>query len=78
MSENLQHPVPHFLAPWNLKSECYWLFLTLKSLPVGLYDPLEASSDACAGKDAGEFKGGLGIIMIVRYKDTPVGMSTSR
>lgn len=61
-------------APWNLKAECYWLLLTLTKLPDGIYDSLETSSVDCVGKKAGEFKGGLGFIMIVRYRDTPVGM----
>ena len=70
----MTHPVPRSLAPWTTKSECYWLFVTLKSLPPGLYDPLEAGSDQCVGDKAGAFKGGLGCIMIVRYSETPVGM----
>jgi hypothetical protein len=73
-----EHSVPRALAPWNTKSECYWLFLTLKKLPQGLYDPLEASSERWVGKDTGEFKGGLGCIMIVRYRDTPVGTFRTR
>lgn len=73
-STDVQHPVLHAPAPWNTKSECYWLFLTLKKLPEGVYDPLEASSEECVGSETGQFKGGLGFIMVVRYKDTPVGM----
>ncbi|KAF2177720.1 hypothetical protein K469DRAFT_719651 [Zopfia rhizophila CBS 207.26] len=72
-----QYPVPHAPAPWNTKSECYWLFLALSKLPEGLYDPLEASSeelvDTGNGGAGGEFRGGLGVVMIVRYRDTPVG-----
>lgn len=70
---NAAHPVPVAPAPWTTKAECYWLFLTLKSLPKGIYDPLEESSEDCAEGKAGEFKGGLGCIMLVRYSDTPVG-----
>jgi hypothetical protein len=45
-------------------------------LPEGIYDPLESSSpDFADPKVTGEFKGGLGIIMVVRYKDTPTGES---
>jgi len=43
--------------------------LNLKTLPKGVYDPLE---EPCL--EHGEFKGGLGVIIIVRYKNTPVGM----
>jgi hypothetical protein len=67
------HPVLRALAPWTTKAECYWLFLTLKTLPEGLYDPLEAGSEACTGKETGGFLGGLGCVMVVRYRDTPVG-----
>ena len=56
-------------APWTLQCESYWLLLNLKTLPKGVYDPLE---EPCL--EHGEFKGGLGVIIIVRYKNTPVGM----
>lgn len=73
----MSHPVQRAPAPWATKSECYWLLFNLSKLPEGIYDPLEASSPELMdlGKDgkAGQFKGGLGIIMIVRYSDTPVG-----
>ncbi|KAF1968273.1 hypothetical protein BU23DRAFT_480788 [Bimuria novae-zelandiae CBS 107.79] len=65
-----QHPVPFVESPWDLHAETYVLFLNLKTLPPGTYDPLEASwSDASNGT----FTGGLGAIMIVRYTSTPVG-----
>jgi hypothetical protein len=72
------HPVQHAPSPWTTKSECYWLFLYLKDLPAGLYDPLEGQrfGDGNLSEEkekVGEFKGGLGLIMIVRYADTPVG-----
>jgi hypothetical protein len=72
------HPVHHTPAPWTTKSECYWLFLYLKDLPAGLYDPLEdkrfGDGNLSEEKEKlGEFKGGLGLVMIVRYADTPVG-----
>jgi hypothetical protein len=54
-----------------LKAEIYWLFFTLSKIPEGMYDPLEMQNVE-KGKD-GKFTGGLGHIMIVRYKDTPVG-----
>jgi hypothetical protein len=72
------HPVPHVPAPWTTKAECYWLFLYLKDLPIGLYDLLEEErfGDGMLSEEkekVGEFKGGLGVVMIVRYADTPVG-----
>ncbi|KAK5118005.1 hypothetical protein LTR62_004049 [Meristemomyces frigidus] len=39
-------------------------------LPVDIYDPLESTHPACSAR---EFKGGIGMVMVVRYFDTPVG-----
>ncbi|KAF2017618.1 hypothetical protein BU24DRAFT_345038 [Aaosphaeria arxii CBS 175.79] len=71
-------PVTRSLAPWSTKAECYWLFLTLSRLPEGVYDALESGDERCVGAkknedQVGKFVGGLGVIMIVRYRDTPVG-----
>jgi hypothetical protein len=68
--ETERHPVQRAAAPWTLEAESYLLFLKLSSLPHGLYDPLE---QAWADQGLGEFTGGLGAIMIVRYTSTPVG-----
>ena len=46
------------------------LFMKLKELPKGVYDPLQES---WGEQENGEFKGGLGAVMVVRYEDTPVG-----
>jgi hypothetical protein len=67
-----EHPVRRAPAPWKLKAESYMLFCRLSALPEGVYDPLEAT---WADKELGEFRGGLGSVMIVRYADTPVGKS---
>jgi hypothetical protein len=65
------HPVPRSKAPWTLKAESYMLFLNLKELPKGVYDSFE---ETWADPALGEFKGGLGAVVIIRYTDTPVGM----
>jgi hypothetical protein len=65
------HPVPYAPAPWKMKAEVYWLFFAISKLPEGMYDPLELEGEH--DKETGQFKGGLGHIMIVRYADTPVG-----
>lgn len=45
-----------------------------RGLPEGVYDPLEASSPEFADPStAGEFRGGIGVVVIVRYSETPVG-----
>lgn len=54
-----------------MHNESYWLLLRLrKPLPVDIYDPLEAAHPACS---ADSFTGGLGMIQVVRYSETPVG-----
>ncbi|EMC92857.1 hypothetical protein BAUCODRAFT_264299 [Baudoinia panamericana UAMH 10762] len=58
-------------APWKCRAESYWMILQLQNpLPVDIYDQLEAEHPACT--TAG-FKGGYGMVMVVRYSDTPVG-----
>ena len=54
------------------------LFLTLKALPEGIYDQLEerrwgGGNFSEEKEKVGEFKGGVGTVMVVRYADTPVG-----
>ena len=61
-----QAPVPLFSAPWNLKAETYVLFLKLNTLPKGVYDVVE--EEEWENNKSGQFVGGLGTIMIVRYK----------
>ncbi|KAK5135207.1 hypothetical protein LTR08_005456 [Meristemomyces frigidus] len=66
--EQLPHHAP---PPWSTRNEAYWLPLWLsKPLPAGIYDPLEGVYPACTTSG---FKGGLGMIQIVRYTGTPCG-----
>jgi hypothetical protein len=67
------HPVLRAEAPWYVKAESYNIFLRLKDLPQGAYDPLE---ETWGGNDYGKFEGGLGAVVIVRYGETPVGRPT--
>ncbi|KAF1851575.1 uncharacterized protein K460DRAFT_362327 [Cucurbitaria berberidis CBS 394.84] len=74
LTEPAQHPVPRSKAPWTLKAESYFLFLSLRELPQGVYDSLEAAWGKEEGeKGVGAFRGGLGAVVIVRYSWTPVG-----
>jgi hypothetical protein len=70
-------PVQIRPAPWNAKAEMYWLALYLKAgvdTDEGVYAPLEASSPIFSDPEiSGKHRGGLGLIMIVRYLETPCG-----
>ncbi|KAL1795387.1 hypothetical protein ACET3X_007203 [Alternaria dauci] len=71
--EPARHPVKRALAPWKLTAEVYMLFLTLKELPKDVHDELEGEKGGWDDEEKGRFKGGLGTVVVVRYKDTPVG-----
>jgi hypothetical protein len=68
---------PFALAPppWQTKCDIYWLVSYNRGpLSANAYSPLEASSPAFADPaQSGAFKGGLGLVMIIRYLETPVG-----
>jgi hypothetical protein len=72
-------PVRVHPGPWNAKAEAYWLAINVKAgvdTDEGVYAPLEASSPSTSDPaNAGKHHGGLGLIMIVRYSDTPCGKS---
>ncbi|KAI9783153.1 MAG: hypothetical protein M1835_003880 [Candelina submexicana] len=77
-NEDLQNP-PVALAPppWKCKCEAYWLiFYASGPLLEDQYAPLEATSPAWTDpQKSGHFRGGLGMIQVVRYLETPVGAS---
>jgi hypothetical protein len=62
-------------SPWlNLPVSTYILpFISSPPLLDHAYAPLEAASSFASAEASGEFCGGLGIIQIVRYHDSPVG-----
>jgi hypothetical protein len=70
-------PVQIRPPPWNAKADVYWLALYLKAgvdTDTGVYAPLEASSPLITDPDlAGKHRGGLSLIMIVRYFEAPCG-----
>jgi hypothetical protein len=78
---DLAPPVQVRPGPWNVKAETYWLALYLGAgadNEEGVYAPLELSSLIISdAKIAGKHRGGLGLIMIVRYSDTPCGKLAS-
>lgn len=53
------------------------MFYGGEALPADVYGPLEAQTASFSDpRKAGRFRGGLGMIQIVRYSDTPVGQYT--
>ncbi|KAI9805903.1 MAG: hypothetical protein M1825_000517 [Sarcosagium campestre] len=69
--------VPEYSPPpWTCKCSSYWLpfYSTSPSLPENAYSPLEAAYPGfSAENEAGAFRGGLGMVQLVRYSDTPAG-----
>lgn len=62
--------------PWTLKGTIYTFTTYTSSSSASvlsasphLYSPLEASSDFSSGK----FIGGLGVVQLIRYTESPVG-----
>jgi hypothetical protein len=64
--EPTYHPVARAPAPWKLTAEVYILFHTLTQLPKGVHAELEGEAGGWDGNEKGEFKGGLGSVMVVR------------
>ncbi|KAJ4012101.1 hypothetical protein NW752_004495 [Fusarium irregulare] len=67
--------IPSVPPPWTLKGDIYaFVFWTSRTqagnLPDMAYSPLEANSDFAKEQKA---IGGLGMIQIIRYTDSPVG-----
>ncbi|TGZ81822.1 hypothetical protein EX30DRAFT_371032 [Ascodesmis nigricans] len=65
-------------APWpNLKAQSLCLFTTTSAsttpIDAAWYAPLEANSPFADPAKSGKFLGGLAMVMLVRYEDTPVG-----
>jgi len=62
-------------APWQCRGQAFWFLLHNSSttpLPSEFHDPRDYTSTANAN-DNSNFAGGLGMIQVVRYTDTPVG-----
>lgn len=61
----------HVPAPWRLKADMYWLVLRLSNpLPPETYHPLDTAQYS---SPASSFKGGFGMIQVIRYSESPVG-----
>jgi hypothetical protein len=69
-TNNSTEPITHVPPPWILGATVFAVpLIPLTPLPSKAYSPLEKNSTATAGT----FLGIVGIIMIIRYSETPVG-----
>ncbi|OBZ73854.1 hypothetical protein A0H81_05844 [Grifola frondosa] len=67
-------------APWNLKAESAWWFLTSlmhtpkrgETLPHAYFSGLDSTLRQTSTEE-GAFRGGIGLVMILRYTDSPIG-----
>jgi len=73
--------VPDAPAPWELKGEAWWFLIStaFNRLPAGelsspgWFDPLHEGSRSLATEE-GAFIGGDGMIQLLRYSESPVGL----
>jgi len=74
-TSSVEPPFTVATAPWKCKGDTYWIpYYTTGPLPEDAYAPLEANTPSFSSPShAGEFRGGLGTIQVVRYHETPVG-----
>ncbi|KAI0070729.1 hypothetical protein K474DRAFT_1608129 [Panus rudis PR-1116 ss-1] len=72
-------PFPEAPAPWHCEGETFWFYTYIrpsKDEPYpakSSFGDIEATSAYADPKLTGKFKGGLALIMVVRYKASPVG-----
>ena len=70
-------------APWQCVGEAFWFFGYITSKkgeypPPAAFGESERDSQFSDAKATGEYHGGLTSLLIIRYKNTPVGVySTS-
>ncbi|KAK4454509.1 hypothetical protein QBC34DRAFT_134525 [Podospora aff. communis PSN243] len=75
---NINGPIVHKPAPWQLKCPAIYMIpfytsaQTAANLPAKAYSPLEAAS-AFASKEHGPAVGGISMIQLLRYSESPVG-----
>ncbi|KAI9925099.1 hypothetical protein MW887_006507 [Aspergillus wentii] len=76
-AKQLTREIPAVPAPWlGTKGEAFFsvaLMSASKGLSPGTYGRLEANSSVADPEISGEFAGGFGLCMFVRYTQSPVG-----
>ncbi|SPN98634.1 uncharacterized protein DNG_01679 [Cephalotrichum gorgonifer] len=74
-----QDEIEHVPPPWKLKGTVYCFMYWIpasqaKDFPIDIaYSPLERSSSFAVGSASGKPKGGLASVMVLRYRESPVG-----
>ncbi|KAI0160228.1 hypothetical protein GGR57DRAFT_411544 [Xylariaceae sp. FL1272] len=68
-------PIVPVLPPWTLKGTCYVVTFKSKAeqLPDHTYSPLERDSAYASPSESGKHLGGLSLLQIIRYTESPVG-----
>ncbi|KFA49879.1 hypothetical protein S40293_01195 [Stachybotrys chartarum IBT 40293] len=72
-------PYPHVPPPWQLRGDVYLVAFWMPrsaiaaGLPAHAFSPLEARSDFAAPPGGARPVGGLGMIQVIRYSESPVG-----
>ena len=69
-------------APWQCHGEAFCFFGYISSKtdeypPPAAFGESERDSQFCDAKATGEYHGGLTSLLIIRYKETPVGVCSS-
>ena len=66
-------------SPWECKGEAFWFFGYISPKegeypPSAAFDNSEIASPFSDAKVTGDYHGGLTALMLIRYKETPVGV----
>ena len=78
-THNSAYPFFNAPSPWGCKGEAFWFFGYISPKkgeypPPAAFGSSEGSSSFSDAKATGEYHGGLTSLMLIRYKDTPVGV----
>lgn len=75
--DHAQSPFEDVPAPWDCKGEAFWFNAYIRPTgnapPPASFGELEQTAAFSDSASSGEYKGGLASVMVVRYRDTPVG-----
>ena len=71
-------PFTHSPSPWQCEGEAFWFVGYISSKkgypPPAAFGDAERDSPFSDAKASGDYHGGLTSLMLIRYKETPVGV----